>query len=102
MDASSQPIRTDTTFRALGDRRRRRALQHLIAADGTVAVTGVAAALARENSDTPRDRLELELRHVHLPKLADAGIVEYEPDRRTVRYVPDPLIETLLETSPSD
>lgn len=34
---------------------------------------------------TPVDRVALRLHHVHLPKLADYGIVEYDHRERTVR-----------------
>ena len=46
------------------------------------------AAAAADAPDTER-RLRARLHHTHLPKLADAGLVEYDADRGIVRYCPD-------------
>ena len=47
-----------------------------------------------------RDRLVIELKHVHLPRLVDAGVVTHDPQRDTVRIESlDPLIEDLLSRS---
>ncbi len=43
-----------------------------------------------------RDRLALRLHHEHLPKLADAGLVEYDPRRGRVSYSEHPAVESLL------
>jgi len=37
------------------------------------------------------------LRHSHLPKLEDAGLVEYDSRSETVRYWSQPSLEELLE-----
>ena len=39
------------------------------------------------------DAVRIELHHSHLPKLAAAGWIEYDPENRTVRY--DSRIETI-------
>lgn len=45
-----------------------------------------------------RERVETQLLHTHLPKLADATFVEYDPRSRTVRYTEPPaLLDTVLE-----
>lgn len=41
--------------------------------------------------------VEVTLRHAHLPKLAAAGIVEYDDQSGTVRYDGNPVLETLLK-----
>ena len=41
-------------------------------------------------------RVELALHHVHLPKLAEADVVTYDPDAGTIEYLGDPRLETLL------
>lgn len=48
-------------------------------------------------TDADRDRIASQLTHSHLPNLADATIVEYDPRSRTVRYrEPPALLETIL------
>ena len=41
------------------------------------------------------DQLLLETHHTHLPKLEDAGLVEYDAQTGTVRYRPDEHVEKL-------
>ena len=38
------------------------------------------------------------LHHVHLPKLAEAGVVDYDPETNVVQYRGDPLVEELFVT----
>lgn len=65
--------------------------------------------------DGNADDLGLRLQHVDLPKLADAGLIEWDPEERTVSRGPAyeeirPLVETLVDdgflpvvdASPSD
>ena len=83
---------TDSLFWLLGNPRRRVVLAHLQRrADETVDVDEVIDAVAaRERPDpgpgTHRERVAIDLHHVHLPKLADAGVIEYDPMERTLRY----------------
>jgi hypothetical protein len=39
----------------------------------------------------------MELQHIHLPKLEDAGILEQDPRSETVRYWSQPSVEEWLE-----
>ena len=51
---------------------------------------------------TPDDREQalVELRHVHLPQLVDAGLVTHDVESGVVSAEPlDPLVEDLLEKS---
>lgn len=43
------------------------------------------------------ERVEIELYHVHLPRLAEHGIVEYDPRNEEVRYRAHERIEALLD-----
>lgn len=45
-----------------------------------------------------RDRLRLCLHHIHLPKLAEAGILDYDSITNTIEYHGDPELEFLLDT----
>lgn len=48
---------------------------------------------------THRVRVTIDLHHVHLPKLADAGVIEYDPVAETVSYKGSDRLESLLATS---
>ena len=91
-------------FDALTSRRRRYCCYCLSAvADGEMTVDALAAEVvlveAAVNGDDPSDydRIWSSLRHRHLPKLADAGIVAYERANRTVSYRRRPLVDGLIE-----
>lgn len=48
-------------------------------------------------ADADRDRIASQLIHSHLPNLADATFIEYDPRSRTVRYrEPPALLDTIL------
>ncbi|WP_076432324.1 DUF7344 domain-containing protein [Haladaptatus litoreus] len=47
-------------------------------------------------------RITIGLLHNHLPRLADAGVLEYDQRSETVRYWGDSRLETPLETAPSN
>lgn len=106
MTRATTTISTDTALQVLADRQRRMVLRSLIEADGTATVDRLARGLegdasSRAGRDAPRDRHRLQLHHAHLPKLQEAGLVEYEPGDETVRYRPSDLVEELLETCSS-
>ncbi|QZP38417.1 DUF7344 domain-containing protein [Halobaculum magnesiiphilum] len=97
---------TDDVFALIEDRRRRTVLRYLRNRTGTgdITVGRLAAAVAsveavegerggteatdREGSVDPAvvDQVSVTLRHVHLPKLADRGVIDYDPDAGTVRF----------------
>jgi hypothetical protein len=49
-----------------------------------------------------RKRITIGLLHNHLPRLADAGVLEYDQRSETIRYWGDYQLETLHETAPSN
>lgn len=76
-----------TVFELLADERRRYALHHLSRAVGAVELADLAEQIALREGDTSpdrRDRVLAGLYHRHLPKLTDAGVVAYDPERETV------------------
>lgn len=86
----------DALFDLLTDRRRRYLLYCLDQkVDAVVTVDELTAMLLdwerRMNAGTEEETADLErririaLHHRHLPKLADAGLVEYDPRSQTVR-----------------
>jgi len=99
------PSSLDTAFALLARERRRTVLHCLGASDGPLSLSELADRVAeREAADSTPEGLEREiaisLSQVHLPKLADAGVVKYERDTQRVEYRGDPLVETLLDQTP--
>lgn len=103
MCSDFQPGSADAVLRSIDDERRRQILRHLIDSDDeavsvdelVVAMTDGAAA-APERERQPADRTRTRLHHVHLPKLAQAGIVDYDARSGFVRYRPDERVETVV------
>lgn len=103
MDSNTQTVSTEEALALLSDGRRRQVLRHLIGTGGSaVELTGLIDGIT---SGEPRvegeygpaaHRVRTRLHHVHLPKLAEAGIVEYDPQSATVRYHRSVRIERLL------
>ncbi|QCC60429.1 hypothetical protein NP511_00285 [Natrinema thermotolerans] len=109
----------DLVFDLLSNRRRRYALYYLNQqSDGVATVAALAQnvvafeRIAAEDADrdsarSPPDRdadpaderetVRVELRHVHLPKLEDAGVLEHDRRSETVRYWGQPSLEEWLE-----
>ncbi|QDX39992.1 hypothetical protein [Salarchaeum sp. JOR-1] len=80
-------------FDLLSNERRRRSIEHIAATEETT-LRALADAVAAEEAgtDTPPDAVRtavyVSLRQVHLPRLAEAGLVEFDPDENTVRVLP--------------
>lgn len=85
---------TDTIFELLANQRRRNILSHLTEHRTPIAMADLAVEVtASETGISPRvSQIEKgeeisvhrSLVHVHVPKLADANVVEYDHDRETV------------------
>lgn len=79
----------DVIFELLKNRRRREVLAYLLDADETVTLGELAEQIAAWENDTSvnalnsdqRKRVYVALYQTHLPKMDDAGIVEYDQDR---------------------
>ena len=97
--------RLDTICESLRDARRRRLLDYLITADGEVfeladAVTAVVEreAAGTETGDQPsREDVRSALHHDHLPRLADADVLDYDTRQGTIRFTGHGGIEDWLE-----
>lgn len=49
-----------------------------------------------------REELAIQIHHIHLPKLAEYGVVEYDRDRGIVHYLSDEQVETVLDSLPEE
>mgnify|MGYP006279726925 CR=1 FL=1 len=88
----------DDVFDLLSNDCRRRVCLFLRQSAVEVAtLSDLVEALASEASEEERDRLAINLHHRHLPKLDDAGIVEYDPRSNTARYWGQPTVEKWAE-----
>lgn len=88
----------DPAVGVLVDHRRRGALYVLSETGGKpVFAVDLAQKVALMHPDSPDiETLLTELHHVHLPKLADAGLVEFDRSSGLVRYDADEDVERLL------
>lgn len=101
----------DLVFELLSDRRRRYALYLLYEQpDGVATIDEVTDHVTRletretgpgptGEATTPQRKREIqvELQHVHLPKLEDAGVLEIDHRSETLRYWTQPTLEEWLE-----
>lgn len=55
-----------------------------------------------DDQTTDREQLAIQLYHTHLPRLADHGVVEFDPENQAVRYQPDEQLETVLDSLPDE
>ena len=111
MTRVTDPASLDVAFDVLSDSRRRDILEAV--ADHNPRdvdeFTSGGVASADENGADP-ERVRTELHHVHLPKLAAQGYVEWDPNAETIRRGPNfddiaPLLRLLgeyRERSPED
>lgn len=93
-------------FSLLSNPRRRHALGHLVKRLGAAPLGELAEQIALREGDPSRDRYERIVTgfyHVHLPRLVEAGVVRYDPDRETVALVvPSEQLAPYLEIAGSD
>ncbi|NHN61086.1 MULTISPECIES: hypothetical protein [Halorussus] len=85
-------------FDLLRDQRRRHALKTLYATDETVlSIDGLAdRVLDRDPDAVDRDTVLVGLHHDTLPRLADAGVVDFDSRTETVRYRGSELLDDVL------
>lgn len=102
MSRITDTVSIERALRILADRRRRFVLGRLIDSERN-AVT-LDALVEHASLENPRpepvgvcdaDRFLFELHHVHLPKLEDAGLVEYVERTETIHYTPSERVEKL-------
>ncbi|SIR98935.1 hypothetical protein SAMN05421858_5028 [Haladaptatus litoreus] len=87
----------DQIFKLLSDTQRRYILTYLIeTADQPVPLNTLVEHLNRRTS-TNRERVKSRLHHLHLPKLADYGVIKYNSSLQIISYMEHPRLEALLQ-----
>ncbi|WP_394337282.1 DUF7344 domain-containing protein [Halegenticoccus soli] len=91
-EVRSDVLSMDVVFELLKNRRRRDILRFLFNADRTVTLSELAEQIAaweneievHELSSDQRKRVYVALYQTHLPKMDDAGIIDYDQDRGNI------------------
>lgn len=88
----------DDILACLADKRRRIVLTTLYRNDGPMNRITLATEVAEDTQSDgetaePVEEVLLDLHHVHLPKLADAGLVTYDIDDETITYKGHPELD---------
>ena len=99
----------DACLALVADRRRRRLIEHLrhdsneeIRIDDLIDQLQQAEPDIAGERQMNREQLAIQVIHYHLPKLADHGIVERDPDHGTIEYRPDEQVEAMLDGLPEE
>ncbi|AGB16812.1 hypothetical protein Halru_2225 [Halovivax ruber XH-70] len=101
-ERTREPIPVDEVHRLLANERRRDALTYLVRRPAeAVPVEDVVDFVAEREEPKPgpgtaRERIATDIHHVHVPKLADAEVVRFDPVAGTVRYVASERVEQFL------
>lgn len=107
---SDEELSKDVIFELLKNRRRREVLAYLVETDDTVTLGELAEQIAAWENETTvnalssdqRKRVYVALYQTHLPKMDDAGIVEYDQDRGLITLSDNAdLLMTYLEQDTS-
>lgn len=99
------PYSFDEMLDLISNARRRATLYYLKdQVDGTISLDDLAERVREMKSTMPgtsssasTQDVKISLAHAHLPKLDTAGIVGYDPDDSTVKYMANPALESCLD-----
>lgn len=72
----------DLAFDVLADDQRRTVLSYFLERDRQAELRELASHVRSSESHRVNDGIAASLHHVHLPKLADAGLIQYDPDEK--------------------
>lgn len=106
-EGASGVLGSDRFYRAMAAEPRRRVLYHVLETDrstleelATVLTGWDAVESSRVESTDVRDQWKMELRHVHLPHLADVELLEYDQETGVVEATDlDPGVRDLVTDS---
>lgn len=98
---------SDACLRLVADRNRRRIIQQLrhessseTTVDDLVDRLHSDGSVSDDDRRISREQLAIDLYHSSLPKLDAHGVIEYDRERGIVRYQPNELVETVLDSIP--
>ena len=86
-DSPTTTLTVTDIFLLLAHNRRRNILHFLVGHAGSVSLSALAEQLAVREDDVSRDhheRILTSLYHIHLPKLAEARVIDYDVEHETV------------------
>jgi DNA-binding transcriptional ArsR family regulator len=91
--------RLDRLFEALAHPQRRVVLCALHEGDGAQkTIDELTAQVVSQTPSLTEPEARTALRHAHLPKLDDFGLLSYDSDGGLVRYEGEPAVEAILST----
>lgn len=97
------PANVDGILSALATEARRDTVRYFLESTERTAtvdeIAGYVAERLNDPSEESRQRVRLHLHHLHLPKLANANLVDYDTQASTVRYCAHPFAERIVEWS---
>lgn len=97
------PASLDTLLEILAEPRRRYALEYFWnhsdkVASFEVVTSYILGQLAENREEVPEfDELQIALQHHHIPKMADAGLVDYDTRSQEIRYYENERFETFYD-----
>ncbi|WP_231189317.1 hypothetical protein [Haladaptatus sp. DYF46] len=101
-DDDDQRCSLDEHLDLIADAQRRQILSYLIEnANRPIPLEALLEELMSDgstDSTLSRERLLIHLHHIHLPKLADYGVIEYNSSLQLVSYTEHPRLEALLHS----
>lgn len=108
--ASLDTTELNETFDLLTHPHRRYTLHYLSTESEEVSIATLASEIAEwgeakraTNQNNDPEGIEIALRHTHLPKIADAGIITYGPDKDSIKLKGlNGLGQFLTDTAPID
>ena len=100
-NSATERLSKDVVFELLKNQRRRDALRYLEENDGEATLSDMAEFIAAKENDitvealssSQRKRVYIGLYQCHLPKMADAGVIDFEKNRGNIEL--QPLVEQL-------
>jgi hypothetical protein len=88
------PAKVTLFHQVLGHEERRLAVEALADLESPTLESLAQEMVSRNGDSKDAYDIELSLHHNHLPKLVDAGAIEYDPDQKRIR-TDEPTIRTL-------
>lgn len=95
MPAKTPAEKCDSLLRLLCHHYRRQTIRFLAGQQNNA--TTIDELVDQMNCSSDDELLFVEMEHLHLPKLDNSDLIEWDPRSEAIRYYPDSLCEQLLE-----